>query len=92
MHLDSKEQAKLTEMLRLKEDSDASIPTGSEMQEIWYDIVKGTVAKEWNKFRDVSVTTAQEAHILLTFKDPKWRLMQEPGNTSGAFQITCVHR
>ena len=86
IHLDSKkEQDKLTKMLRLKEDSDASIPTESEMHKIWYDIVKGTVAKEWNKFRDVSVITAREADVLLTFDDPKWRLMREPGNTSGAF-------
>jgi hypothetical protein len=85
-HLDSKEeQDKLTEMLRLKDDGDASIPSGSEMQEIWYDIVKGTIAKEWNQFRDVSVITAQEADVLLTFEDPKWRQMEEPGNTSGAF-------
>jgi hypothetical protein len=86
MHLDSKEeQDKLTEMLRLKDDGDASIPSGSEMQEIWYDIVKGTIAKERNQFRDVSVITAQEADVLLTFEDPKWRQMEEPGNTSGAF-------
>lgn len=86
MHLDSKqEQDKLTEMLKLKDDGDGSIPSGSEMQEIWYDIVKGTIAKEWNKFRDVSVITAQEADVLLTFEDPKWRFMKEPGNTSGAF-------
>jgi hypothetical protein len=76
MHLDSKEeQDRLT----------ASRPSGSEMQEICYDIVKGTIAKEWNRFRDVSVITAQEADVLLTFEDPKWRLMKEPGNTSGAF-------
>jgi hypothetical protein len=80
MHLDSKEeQDRLTEMLKLKDDGDASRPSGSEMQEICYDIVKGTIAKEWNRFRDVSVITAQEADVLLTFEDPKWRLMKEPG-------------
>jgi len=85
MHLLSKEeQAKWTRTLSAKQ-GEASIPTGSEMQDIWSDIVKGEAAKGWDRYRDVKVISAQEADVLLTFADPKWRQMEEPGNTSGAF-------
>jgi len=85
IHLLSKDQQDTLTRMRNSVQGDASVPTDSEMPDIWSAIVGGIVASGWPRYRDISVITADEADILSTFTDPKWRQMEEPGNTSGAF-------
>jgi len=85
IHLLSKIQKDESARMRNSEQSDASVPTGSELETMWGNVVKREVAEEKERYGDVSVITAEEAEILSTFTDPKWRQMEEPGNMSGAF-------
>lgn len=85
IHLLSKNHKDESARMRNSEHGDASVLTGPELQTMWVDIVKGEAAEGKDRYEDVSVNTAEEAEILSTFTDPKWRQMKEPGNTSGAF-------